>query len=80
MFSPQSRSATELGLFSGRTDGVVVNKRVIKSKVVSEGMLDDMWITDISGSLPIPALHQYVNLWSRMQSLTLSSNAEDKFI
>jgi hypothetical protein len=77
MFSPQSRSATELGLFSGRTDGVVV---IIKSRVVSEGMLDDMWITDISGSLPIPALHQYVNLWSRMQSLTLSSNAEDKFI
>jgi hypothetical protein len=57
-----------------------VSKRVRRSRVVSEVMVNNRWIMDISGSLSLLALRQYINLLVRLQSVQLDDQAEDKFI
>jgi hypothetical protein len=57
-----------------------VNKRVANTRLVVEALTDDRWIRDISGSLSIPVLHQYMQLWSQLQVVQLASTIDDKFI
>jgi hypothetical protein len=57
-----------------------VNKRVRKTRFVYEAMAGERWIGDISGSLSILALRQYVNLWVRLRLVELNGKSEDRFI
>jgi hypothetical protein len=42
--------------------------------------LADSWIRDITGSLSVPALHQYISLWSCFQHIHLDPSLPVKFI
>jgi hypothetical protein len=57
-----------------------VTKRARRIRLVSEALAGDRWIVDISGSLSILALREYVELWSRLQSVHLDDQVEDRFI
>jgi hypothetical protein len=58
----------------------VMSKRTRKNRLVADALRDDQWIRDISGSLSVQALAQYVLLWDRLQPLHLSDDIDDKFI
>jgi hypothetical protein len=57
-----------------------VSNRASKSRLVSDALLGDCWIRDISGSLSVLALQQYVSLWVRIQQVQLHPNSPDRFI
>jgi hypothetical protein len=38
------------------------------------------WVHDITGSLSMPALAQYLTLWAKLQQIHLSSSVDDRFI
>jgi hypothetical protein len=43
-----------------------VDKRARKTQLTFEALQGDRWIQDISGSLSVTTLQQYVHLWSRL--------------
>jgi hypothetical protein len=47
------------------------------TRLVVEAMMDERWIRDISGSLSIPVLQQYIDLWSQMQGVQLAPSVDD---
>jgi hypothetical protein len=47
----------------------IVSPRVHKTQTVAEAVQNARWVRDIAGSLSIPALLQYISLWSRVQEL-----------
>jgi hypothetical protein len=47
----------------------IVSPRVHKTQIVAEAVQNARWVRDIAGSLSIPALLQYISLWSRVQEL-----------
>jgi hypothetical protein len=57
-----------------------VTKRVFRTRLVSEALVEDCWIVNILSSLSNLALRQYVDLWTRLQSVHLDSQSENKFI
>jgi hypothetical protein len=54
-----------------------VSKRNRACRVVADALHNDGWIADISGSLSIAALTQYISVWSRLQGFHLD---QDRFI
>jgi hypothetical protein len=46
----------------------------------NEAMHSSQWIRDISGSLSLQALRQYIPLWSHLQVLQLQTGTADHFI
>jgi hypothetical protein len=58
----------------------VQRRRAYKSRSVADALQDSQWIGDITGSLSVSALNQYVLLWSRIQTVVLHTDAQDKFI
>jgi hypothetical protein len=54
---------------------MAVSKRASKSRLVSDALLGDCWIRDISGSLSVLTLQQYVSLWVRIQQVQLHPNS-----
>jgi hypothetical protein len=56
-----------------------VSPRVRKPRTVADAVQNARWVRNISGSLFIPALVQYISLWSRVQELQLSGEP-DRFI
>jgi hypothetical protein len=56
-----------------------VGRRVAKNRRVADALHNSSWIRDITGSISIPALQQYITLWSRLQHVLLSE-ANDKFV
>jgi hypothetical protein len=57
-----------------------VNRRAAKSRPVCDALVGDCWIRDISGSLSVFALQQYVDLWGRVQQVRLAVNSPDRLI
>jgi hypothetical protein len=58
---------------------VVLPPRVRKFWLVADVVQSVRWIRDISGSLSIPALAQYVSMWSRVHGLQ-PAGEPDRFI
>jgi hypothetical protein len=54
--------------------------RVLRRTSVAEALIDDQWISDITGSLSVTALAQYVSIWETLKGLQLAQELEDKFI
>jgi hypothetical protein len=52
-----------------------VSRRALKTRSIADTLQDNQWIRDISGSLSISALNQYVLLWSRIQTVALRTDA-----
>jgi hypothetical protein len=65
---------------SSRYLSATVNKRVAKTRTVTDALSGERWVRDISGSLSIPDLQQYISLWSQLQGVQLTPFADDKFI
>jgi hypothetical protein len=58
----------------------VVPKRVQRTRLVADGLTNNTWVSDVSGSLFVAALAQYVSLWSRVAGVQLNPLCDDKFI
>jgi hypothetical protein len=58
----------------------VVSRRTRKSRLVCDALLNDRWIWDITGSLSIVALSEYMALWTRLQPIALNNDVTDKFV
>jgi hypothetical protein len=54
--------------------------KAAKSQLVSDALLGDPWIRDITGSLSVLALQQDVSLWTRIQQVQLDPSSPDRFI
>jgi hypothetical protein len=57
-----------------------VPKRTRVLRRADEALMDDRWISDITGFLSVTALAQYVSIWERLQGLQLAQKPEEKFI
>jgi hypothetical protein len=57
-----------------------VSSRVRRTRTVTEVMYNVQWIRDISDSLSMQALAQYVALWEHMQGVHLSACVQDHFM
>jgi hypothetical protein len=58
---------------------MAVSKRASKTRLVSDALLGDRWIWDISCSLSVLALQQYASLWVYIQQVQLHPNSPDRF-
>lgn len=43
-------------------------------------VLEQRWVTDITGALIVQVLLDYLNIWERVRAITLQSSAQDKVI
>jgi hypothetical protein len=57
-----------------------VNIRLQRSRLVAHALPNDSWVSDITGSLTLEALAQYIDLWGRLQGVHLNEAVPDKFI
>jgi hypothetical protein len=57
-----------------------VPKRICASRTVTVALHNNQWIMNISGSLSVSALVQYVSVWTSMQDIQLDQGRQDKFI
>jgi hypothetical protein len=58
----------------------VIRKRRCQSTIVRDALQSDTWISDISGSLSVSALQDFIRLWERLQQVSLVADILDKFI
>jgi hypothetical protein len=56
------------------------HKAYPQDTIGNEAMHSSQWIRDISGSLSLQALRQYIPLWSHLQVLQLQTGTADHFI
>lgn len=57
-----------------------VPKRTRNTRLVRDALVGTIWARDVTGSLSVPALRQYLHLWYRLQRINIDQNQEDKFI
>jgi hypothetical protein len=58
----------------------MVGKRIQNFKLVVDTLSEGRWIRDISGSLSVTTLVQFINLWNMLHNIQLNAGIEDKFI
>jgi hypothetical protein len=57
-----------------------VPKWARKTQVLAETLQNSQWIRDVSGSLSLSALRQYISLWTHLLEFQLDSTRPDMFI
>lgn len=58
----------------------VVSARVKKRRTVAQALHGGRWLRDISGSLSVAAIVDYLKVWDRMSAVQLNQEREDNFI
>jgi hypothetical protein len=57
-----------------------VSRRARKTRLVAHALPDHRWVANISRSLTIVMLQQYIRLWDRLQGVHVNSSRSDKFV
>jgi hypothetical protein len=57
-----------------------IPKKLINKRTVQEAIRDNLWINDISGSLSVGALADFLCLWDMVAQVDLCLDKEDKHI
>ena len=57
-----------------------IPKKLINKRTVQEAIRDNLWINDISGSLSVGALADFLRLWDMVAQVDLCLDKEDKHI
>jgi hypothetical protein len=57
-----------------------VARKARKTRTVVQAFQNDAWIRDISGSLSVAALAQYIQLWIKLSDVHLDASQQDKFV
>jgi hypothetical protein len=58
----------------------VIPKRITNRRTVQEALTDRRWISDITGTLSVGVLVDYLHLWNLVSDLELLPDVEDKHI
>ena len=56
-----------------------VDDKIINSCTIEEGLSQNKWIRDLNSGLSVPAIMQYLSLWSIMSTFHLQPEVEDVF-
>ncbi|RCV40257.1 hypothetical protein SETIT_9G038100v2 [Setaria italica] len=55
-----------------------VGPRIRKKRTVYEGLQDRKWVKDITGALMVQVLLDYLNIWDKLEMITLDDVAPDR--
>jgi hypothetical protein len=50
---------------------------MLKSRMVAQGLLQQLWISDLSAGLSVPAMVQFLALWNAVNGITLVHGQDD---
>lgn len=59
---------------------VVIPKRSIKQRTVQDALTNKSWISDITGTLTVGVIIDYVHLWDVLSNFSLQPDVEDRHI